>query len=488
MRTRSTKAEHRASHYEYRASQRGMNMSIVLTGGTIVTATDVYQADVRIEGEKVVAIGYEIKQPGDQAIIVEGCFLFPGGIDPHTHFDLPAGDIMTSDDFFTGTKAAVLGGTTTIIDFATQFKGETLKTALGNWHAKAVDKCFVDYGFHMAITDWNDQIAREMTDLVHQKGVPSFKFYMAYKNVLQVDDSALLQALRQARECGALVCVHCENGDVIDELVTEARAQGNTSPKYHPLTRPPEAEEEATSRAIMLAQIAGTPLYIVHLTCSGALQAVTKAKLKGLEVYAETCPQYLLLDDSYYQAEGFNGAKYVISPPLRPVQHQKALWSGLQTGILDTVATDHCAFNYQGQKDLGLNDFSKISSGVPGVETRLGLLYTYGVMTGKLTLNEFVALTSTKAAKLFGLFPRKGTIAPDSDADLVVWDPRNSSVLTQETLHQKVDYTPYEGFKQIGQAIHVFVRGRQVVKDGQLSVEKPTGIYLFRKPFRNRRV
>ena len=462
-------------------------MGIVLNGGTIVTAVDVYQADVRIEGEKIVAIGHELKQPEDQVINVDGCFLFPGGIDPHTHFDLPAGDIVTSDDFLAGSKAAVLGGTTTILDFATQFKGETLKKGLENWHSKADGKSYVDFGFHMAITDWNDQVAQEMTDLVHQEGVPSFKLYMAYKNILQVDDGALLQALRQAGECGALVCVHCENGDVVDYLVKEARKQGETAPYFHPLTRPPAAEEEATNRVITLAQIADAPLYIVHLTCSGALQAVVEAKLKGLEVYAETCPQYLLLDDSYYRSEGFNGAKYVVSPPLRAVQHQEGLWSGLQTGVLDTIATDHCAFNYKGQKDLGLSDFSKIPSGAPGVETRMGLLYTYGVMSGKLKINEFVALTSTNAAKLFGLFPRKGTIAPGSDADLVVWDPRVSSTITVETLHQTCDYTPYEGFKQMGQAKHVFLRGKQVVKDGQLKVTRPRGIYLSREPFLKRK-
>jgi len=463
-------------------------MGIVLNGGTIVTAVDVYQADVRIEGEKIVAVGHEIKQAEDQVINVDGYLIFPGGIDPHTHFDLPMGTFSTSDDFLSGSLAAVLGGTTTILDYATQFKGETLKTGLKNWHAKADGKSYVDFGFHMAITDWNDQVPQEMTDLVNLEGVSSFKLYMAYKNILQVDDGALLQALRQAGECGALVCVHCENGDVVDYLVKEARARGQTAPYFHPLTRPPETEAEATNRVITLARIAEAPLYIVHLTCSGALQAVVEAKLTGLEVYAETCPQYLLLDDSCYHSEGFNGAKYVISPPLRSVNHQKELWSGLQTGILETIATDHCSFNYKGQKDLGLNDFSKIPSGAPGVETRLGLLYTYGVMTGKLTLNEFVALTSTNAAKLFGLFPRKGTIAPGSDADLVVWDPLASSTITVETLHQQVDYTPYEGFNQKGQAKHVFLRGQHVVKDGQLQAAKPTGIYLSRKPFLKRKV
>ncbi len=463
-------------------------MGIVLNGGTIVTAVDVYQADVRIEGEKIVAVGHEIKQAEDQVINVDGYLIFPGGIDPHTHFDLPMGTFSTSDDFLSGSLAAVLGGTTTILDYATQFKGETLKMGLKNWHAKADGKSYVDFGFHMAITDWNDQVPQEMTDLVNLEGVSSFKLYMAYKNILQVDDGALLQALRQAGECGALVCVHCENGDVVDYLVKEARAQGQTAPYFHPLTRPPETEAEATNRVITLARIAEAPLYIVHLTCSGALQAVVEAKLTGLEVYAETCPQYLLLDDSCYHSEGFNGAKYVISPPLRSVNHQKELWSGLQTGVLETIATDHCSFNYKGQKDLGFNDFSKIPSGAPGVETRLGLLYTYGVMTGKLTLNEFVALTSTNAAKLFGLFPRKGTIAPGSDADLVVWDPLASSTITVETLHQQVDYTPYEGFNQKGQAKHVFLRGQHVVKDGQLQAAKPTGIYLSRKPFLKRKV
>lgn len=462
-------------------------MGIVLKGGTIVTAADVYQGDVRIEGEKIVALGHKIKQPDDQAIDVDGCFLFPGGIDPHTHFDLPVGDRSTADDFSSGTKAALMGGTTTILDFATQFKGECLKQGLQNWHLKADGRSFVDYGFHMAITNWDDQMVQEMKEIIQNEGVPSFKFYMAYKNVMQVDDSVLLQALRQAGECGALVCVHCENGDVVDNLVQQARNQGHTAPLYHSLTRPPEAEAEATARVISLAQIAAAPLYIVHLTCSGALQAVSKAKQKGLEVYAETCPQYLLLDDSCYSAEGFNGAKYVISPPLRSAQHQEVLWSGLRLGVIDTVATDHCAFNYNGQKDLGLHDFSKIPNGAPGVETRLGLLYTYGVLTGKITLNQFVALTSTKAAQLFGLYPRKGTLAPGSEADIVVWDPRVSSVVTVQALHQQVDYTPFEGFRQAGQAVQVFLRGKQVVKDGKLKVQEPTGIYLSRKPFLKRK-
>lgn len=458
-------------------------MGIVLRGGTIVTAVDYYRADIRMEGEQVVAIGNGVRQPEDKVLDVDGCFLIPGGIDPHTHFDLPVGNTVTADDFSSGTKAAILGGTTTIIDFATQFKGETLSSALANWHAKAVGKCYADYGFHMAITDWHTGIPREMDRLVQEAGISSFKLYMAYKNLLQVDDGVLLSALRQGKASGALICVHCENGDMIDELVKDALAQGHTSPRYHPLTRPAVAEQEATARAITLAGVAKAPVYIVHLTCSRALKEVVEGRRRGVEVYAETCPQYLLLDENCYQDDGFNGAKYVISPPLRLKENQEALWHGLRNGSLDTVATDHCSFHFKGQKELGCDDFSKIPNGMPGVENRMGLLYTYGVAPGKIGINRFVDLISTRAAKLFGLFPRKGTIAVGSDADIVVWDPAVTSVITAKEQHQRVDYTPYEGFEQTGKAAHVFLRGRQVVHNGRLHDENPDGIYLFRKQF-----
>ncbi|ATW24839.1 dihydropyrimidinase [Candidatus Formimonas warabiya] len=461
-------------------------MGIVLSGGTIVTAADYYQADLRMEGEQITAIGHGIRQGSDQVLTVEGCFLFPGGIDPHTHFDLPVGQTVTADDFASGTKAALLGGTTTIIDFATQFKGETLALALANWHAKAGGKSYTDYGFHMAITEWNDRIAREMDRLVQEEGVSSFKFYLAYKNLLQVDDGVLLEALGRSKENGALICLHCENGDLVQRLVKDALAQGNRAPFHHALTRPSVAEREATARAISLAEAAQAPLYIVHLTCREALQGVVDAKVRGVEVFGETCPQYLLLDSSLYQGEGFEGAKYVMSPPLRSPHDQEALWHGLRAGVLDTVATDHCSFNYRGQKELGLEDFSKIPNGIPGVEHRMGLLYTYGVASGKIGINQFVALTATKPAQLFGLFPRKGTIAVGSDADIVVWDPWATSVITAPTQHQRVDYTPYEGFRQIGTAVHVFLRGRQVVCAGKISEEGPGGVYLHRKPFGKR--
>ncbi|CAA7602985.1 Amidohydrolase family [Acididesulfobacillus acetoxydans] len=455
-------------------------MGIVLQGGTIVTAGDVFRADLRIEGEKVSSLGLGLTRTDDTVYGVDGCYLFPGGVDPHTHFDLPAGEIFTSDDFFTGTRAALLGGTTTVLDFATQFHGESLAQALRNWQAKARGKAFTDYGFHMAVTDWSESVAEEMDLLAREDGITSFKFYMAYKNTLQVDDTVLLQAFRKTKENGSLLCLHCENGDLVFDLTREALRRGERSPRFHPLTRPVAAEKEAVSRAIALAEAVGAPLYIVHVSTRDALAEIVKAKLRGLKVYAETCPQYLLLDDSRYGAEGFEGAKYVISPPLRPAGHQEALWQGLEAKVIDTLATDHCAFNFRGQKELGREDFSRIPNGMPGVETRLGLLYTYGVKSGRMGLSDFAALTAANPAKLFGLYPRKGTLAVGSDADVVVWNPEGSTALSAGTLHQQVDYSPFEGFKIEGKAEYVFLRGRLVVQEGRLLDVRPSGGYVFR--------
>jgi dihydropyrimidinase len=458
-------------------------MATILTGGTIITAVDCYPADVRIEGEKIVAIGQHVHQPGDMQIDAGGCFLFPGGIDPHTHFDLPVGETTTADDFISGTKAAAVGGTTTVIDFATQNKGQSLAQALANWHEKADGKSYVDYGFHLAISDLNQSVLEEMTTIIQRTGVASIKLYMAYKNILQVDDSTLLQVLKLAKKVGLLVCVHCENGDVIDVLVKEARDVGHIEPKYHALTRPITVEREATARAICLAEIAGAPLYVVHISSKAALQTIEEARSRGLAIYGETCPQYLLLDESYYDVEGFSAAKYVMSPPLRSFEHQAALWTGLSNGALSTVGSDHCSFNLFGQKDLGSRDFSKIPNGGPGVENRFGLLYTYGVAAGKISLNQFVAITSTNAAKLFGLFPCKGTIAVGSDADIVIWDPTVRSIISAKTHMQKVDYNLYEGTQQIGKPRHVFLRGRNIVTDGMLNDSEPWGCYLNRKSY-----
>ncbi|WP_425058899.1 D-hydantoinase [Sporomusa carbonis] len=458
-------------------------MAIILTGGTVVTAVDCYRADVRIDGEKITAIGYKVQQPGDECIDARDCYLFPGGIDPHTHFDLPVGATITADDFASGTRAAAVGGTTTVLDFATQNRGESLARAVANWHAKATGNSYVDYGFHLAVSELSPGVLEEMACLPHTAGITSVKLYMAYKDVLQVDDGTLLRMLLLAKELGMLVCVHCENGDIIDVLVTEAKAQGRTAPKYHALTRPVAAEREATARAVCLAEVAGAPLYVVHVSSAAALDVIREARGKGLAIYAETCPQYLLLDESCYQTQDFSAAKYVMSPPLRPAANQAALWAGLCEGSLATTGSDHCSFNLVGQKELGRDDFSRIPNGGPGVENRFGLLYTYGVAAGKLTLNQFVAVTATNAAKLFGLFPQKGTLAVGSDADIVVWDPAVKTTISAGTQLQQVDYNLYEGMTQIGKARHVFLRGQHIVNDGRLTDDAPAGRYLMRRPY-----
>lgn len=456
-------------------------MATILTGGTVITAVDCYQADVRIEDEKITAIGHGVHQAGDLQVDAKGCFLFPGGVDPHTHFDLDVGKTTTADDFKSGTKAAAVGGTTTIIDFATQNKGESLAQALANWHEKAEGKSYIDYGFHLAVSDLNPKVLDELITITQQAGIASIKLYMAYKNILQVDDGTLLKVLQLAKRVGLLVCVHCENGDVIDVLVKEARSKGFFEPQYHALTRPITAEREATARAICLAEIAGAPLYVVHVSSEGALQMIEQARSRGLAVYGETCPQYLLLDESCYDGKGFSAAKYIMSPPLRPIENKAALWAGLNNGTLSTVGSDHCSFNLMGQKELGLSDFSKIPNGAPGVENRFGLLYTYGVAAGKINLNQFVAITSTNAAKLFGLFPRKGTIAVGSDADIVIWDPTIQSIISASSQMQKVDYNLYEGSEQIGKPRYVFLRGRKIVTNGLFHDDAPGGYYLPRK-------
>jgi len=455
-------------------------LATVLTGATVVNASGSSPADVRIEGEKVTSIGVNLRQPADSLIDASGCYLFPGGIDPHTHFDLDVGETVTADDFSSGTCAAAVGGTTTVIDFATQNKGETLVQAVANWHAKADGRCFVDYGFHLAISDLNDSVLRELVSIVEQAGISSVKLYMAYKRTMQVDDGALLQTLQAARRLGILVGVHCENGDVIDVLVREAKAQGNRSPKYHALTRPVVAEREAVNRAVCLAEIAGARLYVVHVSSGDGLQVIREAQGRGLEIYAETCPQYLLLDESRCEVDDFGAAKYVMSPPLRAAENEERLWAGLRDGSIYTVGSDHCSFNLAGQKELGRDDFSRIPNGGPGVENRFGLLYTNGVAAGKIDIHKFVAVTSTNAAKLFGLYPRKGVIVEGSDADIVVWDPAVRSVISAGTQKQRVDYNLYEGFQQVGRARHVFLRGRQIVKGGVVA-EEPCGRYLSRQ-------
>lgn len=455
-------------------------MDLVIKNGTIVTATETYKADIGCQNGKITSIGKEIK--GDQQIDAEGLYVFPGAVDMHTHLDMPFGGSVSSDDFYTGTVAAACGGTTTIIDFAIQTQGGTLKEALATWMKKAEGKAVTDYGFHVAITDLPPERMKEIPQMVEQ-GVTSFKLFLAYKGALMVDDATFYQALKMARKYGALICVHAENGDVIDVLIKNLLKEGKTEPYYHAVSRPDRAEGEATFRAIALAEMAEAPIYIVHLTCAEALEKVRFARDKGLPVYAETCPQYLLLDVERYKEPNFNGAKYVMSPPLREAWNQEILWDGLRSGDLQVISTDHCPFNFAGQKDMGKDDFSKIPNGAPGVETRISLLYTEGVVKGQFSVNKMVELTATNPARLFGLLPEKGTIAVGADADIVLFDPKKEVTLTQRMLHQNVDYTPYEGMKVTGYPVKTIVAGKVVVDNGEFVGEKGTGKYIKRKHF-----
>src|SRR5262245_42365067 len=454
-------------------------MSLLIKNGSVVTASDRFSGDIYVEGERVTTIGSSLTMNADRVIDARGKLVFPGGIDVHTHLDMPFGGATSADDFETGTIAAAFGGTTSIVDFAIQYKGQTLHHAWETWMKKAEGKAAIDYGFHMIMTDLNDQTEQEMDALVRQ-GVTSFKLFMAYRGIFMLDDGSIFKALLRTGQNGGTICMHAENGDVIDVLVQRALKAGHTAPKYHALTRPARAEAEATHRAIALAEMAEVPIYIVHLSAAEALQMVTEARDRGLPAYAETCPQYLFLSYDNYEEPGFNGAKYVMSPPLRDQAKQKELWRGLAFDDLQCISTDHCPFCMKEQKELGRNDFSKIPNGAPGIETRMSLVYDGGVRAGRISLNRFVELTSTSPAKIFGLFPRKGTIAPGSDGDLVVFDPNRTITLSSKTLHMKVDYNPYEGRQVTGAADTVLSRGRVVIENGTFVGRPGSGSFLKR--------
>src|SRR5213593_3988118 len=412
-----------------------MAFDTIIANGRVVTATDTYQSDVAISQGRITAIGQSLPRENAGKIIdAAGKFVFPGGIVVHTHLDMPFGGTTSADDFETGTRAAAFGGTTTLIDFAIQYKGQTLRTAFDTWMQKASSKAVSDYAFHCIITDLADAQLAEMNALVRE-GVTSFKLFMAYPGVFMLDDASIFKALQTTAKNGGLVCMHAENGSAIDVIVQQALAEGQTAPKYHALTRPARSEAEATHRAIALSEIADVPIYIVHLSAAEALEMVTEARDRGLPAFAETCPQYLFLSYDNYEEPGFDGAKYVMSPPLRGKETQDQLWRGLASNDLQAVSTDHCPFCMKEQKDLGRDDFSKIPNGAPGIETRMSLVFDGGVRTGKIGLNRFVELSSTSPAKIFGLFPRKGTVAPGSDADLVVCDPKKKQTLSARTLH-----------------------------------------------------
>src|SRR6266540_1507780 len=460
-------------------------MSLLITNGRVITASDDYVADVYCENGTITAIGKDLpahRYQADRTIDATGQYVIPGGIDVPTPLDMPFGGSKSTDDFETGTIAAAFGGTTCLVDFAIQYRGQTVRHALDEWMKKASGKAVTDYSFHMIVTDLPDAAVGDMDTMVRNEGVTSFKLFMAYPGVFMVDDATIFRALRKTGENGGLVCMHAENGGVIDLLVQEALRKGQKAPKYHALTRPPRAESEATGRAIALAEIAGVPIYIVHLSSADALEKVREARDMGLPAYAETCPQYLFLSYDNYEEPGFDGAKYVMSPPLRPKETQDRLWRGLASSDLQAVSTDHCPFCMKEQKELGRDDFSKIPNGAPGIETRMSLVFDGGVRNGKIGLNRFVELTSTSPAKIFGLFPRKGTIAPGSDADLVVFDPNKKQKLSAKTLHMKVDYNPYEGREVTGAAETVLSRGKVIVEKGRFVGKAGAGSFLKRSP------
>jgi len=477
-------------------------MSMLISGGTVVTAEGILEADVLVVGEKIAAVlargeatdaatyaavtaatdATSTAATGtagaDVVIDATGRYVIPGGIDGHTHMEMPFGGTFSVDTFETGTKAAAWGGTTTIIDFAVQAKGTSLLATLDKWHEKADGNCAIDYGFHMIVSDVNDSTLKEM-DACIADGVTSFKMFMAYPGVFYATDGEILLAMQQASRSGATIMMHAENGIAIDQLVAQAVAAGRTDPVYHGLSRPPELEGEATGRAITLARVADCPLYIVHLSASQALAAVAEARDAGQNVFAETCPQYLYLTLDDLARPGFDGAKFVCSPPLRTSEHPAALWQGLRTNDLSVVSTDHCPFCFKEQKELGRGDFSKIPNGMPGVEHRMDLLHQ-GVVNGEITLSRWVETCSTTPARMFGLYPRKGVIAPGADADIVVYDPAATQTLSVATHHMNVDYSAYEGMEIAGKVAVTISRGQVVMADGEFRGPAGHGSFLSR--------
>ena len=454
-------------------------MKKLLKGGTVVSGTGTRRADVLIENEKIIRMGRKLEADGDtQVVDVSGCLLFPGFIDAHTHFDLDVCNTTTADDFYTGSRAALRGGTTTVIDFACPNKGESLHYGLDLWHKKADGRTFCDYGFHMTIDDWNESIRAELKDMF-ALGVSSFKMYMTYP-AMMIGDRDMYWALKELKSLGGLCGVHCENAGVIDGMIAERKAAGETAPSSHPLTRPPYLEAEAVSRLLRIAQAADAPVVIVHLTNQEALKEVQHARDRGQKVYVETCPQYLLLDDSVYFNEDYSqAARYVCAPPIREKGQQEALWKALRRGDIQTISTDHCSFTLE-QKEAGRGDFTKIPGGLPGVETRGELIYSYGVAKKRISAQRMCRLLSENPARMYGLFPRKGQLAPGSDADIVVYDPGDSHVIRAADCVANVDYNPYEGFVTAGGIRQVWLRGHLAVESGKVLDQEPQGKYMAR--------
>lgn len=458
-------------------------MSVLIKGGTVVTGERSFRGDVYCDGGLIKAVGLGLDAPSTTEVVdADGCYVMPGGIDPHTHMQLPFMGTVASEDFFSGTSAGFAGGTTMIIDFAIPAPQQSLVEAYDQWSEWA-KRSAGDYSFHVAITWWDDTVREEMGVLCKERGVNSFKHFMAYKGAIMCDDEVLINSFSRARELGALSTVHAENGDLVDRLQKEIFEAGISGPEGHPLSRPPQVEGEATNRAIRIAEVLGAPLYIVHTSCAEALEAITRARLDGQRVFGEVLSQHLVINDSVYRDKDWRtAAHHVMSPPFRAPEHQDALWRGLKAGMLQTTATDHCCFCTD-QKAAGKDDFRKIPNGTSGVEDRMSVLWHHGVRTGRLTPTEFVRVTSTNAAQIFNIFPRKGAVAVGSDADLVVWDPNGTRTISAKTHHQNIDFNIYEGMEVTGVAATTVSQGKVVWSDGELRVVEGAGRYIDRPCF-----
>jgi dihydropyrimidinase len=453
-------------------------MSLLIKNGRIITSAEDYHADIFIEDEFITSIGNHLTNKADEVIDAEGLLIFPGGIDPHVHLDMPFMGTYSSDNYETGTLAALHGGTTMVIDFILQTQGKSLHHALEAWQSRSNGNCYGDYSFHMAVTDFNDDTKKEIIEMVEQEGITSFKTFMAYKGALMIDDKQMVALMQEVKKCGGMVTVHATNGDMIDYLIGKHRGEGKLTPLYHYLSQPEITEAEATGRFADMAYYTGVTAYVVHMTCEGALNHIRDIEKRNQKVYAETCIQYLILDASLYE-RNFEGAKWVMSPPLRQKKDQDTLWAGINQGTVQIVATDHCPFMWE-QKKMGEEDFSKIPNGHPAIENRMELLFTEGVQKGKITLNKFVEVTSTNAAKIFGMFPRKGCIAIGSDADLVLFDPEKEHTISSSTHHMNVDYSAYEGWKLKGKCQTTILRGKVAVDKGEVKIEKGYGKFVRR--------
>jgi dihydropyrimidinase len=458
-------------------------MSILIKNGRIITAADDYTADIFIEGDTISTIGKNLNVTADTIINASGKLVIPGGIDPHVHLEMPFMGAFSSDNYETGTLAAMHGGTTCVIDYVIQKQGNSLFAALEEWRGRANDNCYSDYGFHLAVTDFNENTKLEIKDLIEKEGISSFKTFMAYKGSLMIDDRQMVGLMEEIKKCNGLVAVHATNGDMIDYLVAKNKAAGHTSPLYHYLSQPEITESEASGRFTDMAYQTGVNAYIVHMTSEDALNKVRMAGQRNQKVYAETCVQYLLLDASVYE-RGFESAKWVMSPPIREKKDQNALWAGINQGLIQVVATDHCPFMWI-DKCKGENDFTKIPNGAPGIEHRLELMYSEGVRKGKISMNKFVEITSTAAAKIFGMFPKKGTIAIGADADIVIFNPSIKHKLSASTHHQHCDYSAYEGFDVTGKAETVILRGNVAIDNGNVKIKKGYGEFVKRSKSTN---